>query len=192
MMSEKLSEGLSEKVSPCLHEMRGRMQMLHCGKIVNTHGIAGEIKMLYYADSPDFFSKIKTLYLKNGEQLHIKSIRQHKGALILRIEGTDSVEKAEKLKNSDVYIKREDAPPLPDGRYYIKDILGLCVYLDDGRMLGRVSEVFATGSNDVYDVVNDIGKHFYIPVIDEVVKNIDINGGRIDITPIEGLIDDAD
>ena len=78
------------------------------------------------------------------------------------------------------------------GRYYIKDIIGLYVYLDNGSLLGKVSDVFATGSNDVYDVLNENGKHFYIPVIDEVVKNIDIKGGRIDITPIEGLIDDAD
>lgn len=166
--------------------------MLHCGKIVNTHGISGEIKMLYYADSPDFFSNVKKLYLKNGEELKVKSVKPHKGALILRTDGIDSIEKAEKLKNMDVYIKREDAPPLPVGRYYIKDIIGLYVYLDNRSLLGKVSDVFATGSNDVYDVLNENGKHFYIPVIDEVVKNIDIKGGRIDITPIEGLIDDAD
>ena len=166
--------------------------MLHCGKIVNTHGISGEIKMLYYADSPDFFSNVKKLYLKNGEELKVKSVKPHKGTLILRTDGIDSIEKAEKLKNMDVYIKREDAPPLPVGRYYIKDIIGLYVYLDNGSLLGKVSDVFATGSNDVYDVLNENGKHFYIPVIDEVVKNIDIKGGRIDITPIEGLIDDAD
>jgi len=165
--------------------------MLLCAKIVNTHGVMGDVKAICLADSSAFFKKIRTLYV-NGKPLTVKSMREHKGNILFRFEEIDTMEKAEAIKGSDIYVKREDAPPLPKGRHYIVDLIGLTVKKDDGEEIGKISDVFQTGSNDVYEVDSTDGKKYYIPVIDDVVKNIDIEGGEVIITPLKGLLDDED
>jgi len=165
--------------------------MLLCAKIVNTHGVMGEMKAICLADSPAFFKKIKTLYIGNTPYA-LKSIKEHNGNLLLRLDGVDNMDKAELLKGRDVFVKREDAPPLPKGRYYIVDLIGLSVIKDDGEKIGEISDVFGTGSNDVYEVKSENGKKYYIPVIDDVVKEIDIEGKKVLITPLKGLLDDED
>ena len=164
--------------------------MLHCGKIVNTHGVRGDIKALYFTDSADFFEKIKTLYLKDGTPLSLIFSKPHKGALIMHFDGIDSIEEAEKFRGKDLYVPRDTAPEPEDGRYYIKDILGLTAKTQDGKVLGTVSDIFSTGSNDVYSVKNETGREYLIPAIHEVVLNIDLNEKTMLINPIEGLIDD--
>ena len=154
--------------------------MLHCGKIVNTHGVMGDVKALCLADSPAFFKKIKTVYI-DGKPLSLKGIKEHKGNLIMRLEGIDNMDKAETLRGKDVFVKREDAPPLPKGRHYIVDLIGLEVFKEDGEKIGEIRDVFATGSNDVYEVLGN-GREYYIPVIDDVVKEIDIEGKKVIIT----------
>lgn len=165
--------------------------MLMCAKIVNTHGINGEVKALLYADSPSFFDKIKKLYTKTGSVLQIRSTRTQRGMLIFKFDGIDSVDEAEKLRDTELYVKREDAGELPEGRYYIADLLGLSVFTDEGRDLGKVADVFSTGANDVY-TVKGRDKEFLIPVIDDVILSTDIEGGKIIIKPLKGLLDDED
>lgn len=165
--------------------------MLHCAKIVNTHGLSGEVKALIYADDPSFFDSVKKVYLKNGESLTIKSVRPQKGSLLMKFKEITDVNMAEKYKGADIYVKRDETPALPEGRYYIVDILGLEVYTDVGRCLGKVTDVFKTGSNDVYTVKGDT-REYLIPVIDEVILETDIKGGRITVKPMKGLIDDED
>jgi 16S rRNA processing protein RimM len=163
--------------------------MLHCAKIVNTHGVMGEMKAICLADSPAFFKKIKTVYVDN-KPYSLKGVKEHKGNLLIRFEEIDNMTKAEALKGKDVFVKREEAPKLPKGRYYIVDLIGLKVLKDDGSEIGEITDVFATGSNDVYEVTGK--KKYYIPVIDDVVKEIDIEGGKVIITPLKGLLDDED
>ncbi len=164
--------------------------MLLCAKIVNTHGVMGEMKAICLADSPMFFKKIKTLYIEN-KPYTLKGVKEHKGNLLLRLLEIDNMDKAETLKGKDVYVKREDAPALPKGRYYIVDLLGLSVMTAEGE-IGKITDVFQTGSNDVYEVKSESGKKYYIPVIDDVVKEIDIENKRVFITPLKGLLDDED
>ncbi len=165
--------------------------MLLCGKIVNTHGIAGEVKVLYYTDGPEFFDNIEYVLLKNGTKLTIKRYRVHKGALIMDFAEIPDMNFAETLKEQELFVPKDKLPPLPEGRYYIADLLGCEVFTDSGRNLGKIADVFQTGSNDVYTVKNG-KKEYLIPVIDDVVRDIDIENKRITITPIEGLIDDED
>lgn len=165
--------------------------MLHCAKIVNTHGVMGEMKAICLADSPAFFKKIKTLYI-NGKPFTLKGLKEHKGNLLLRFAEVDNMDKAEALKGKDVFVKREDAPPLPKGRYYIVDLIGVEVFKDNGEKIGEISDVFSTGSNDVYEVFGADKKEYYIPVIDDVVKDINIKEKKVIITPIKGLLDDED
>ncbi|MBQ7032115.1 MAG: 16S rRNA processing protein RimM [Clostridia bacterium] len=164
--------------------------MLVCGKIVNTHGLRGEVRALYYTDGPDFFENVKKLYLSTGKEYRLVSWRVSKGAVLLRLDTVDSVEKAEALVGKEISVSRRDLPPLPEGRYYIADILGMTVVTDEGRDLGRVVDVFKTGANDVYSVRGD--KEYLIPVIDEVVLSTSLEEKRITIKPLKGLLDDED
>ena len=164
--------------------------MLVCGKIVNTHGLRGEVKALYYTDSLDFFAKVKTIYPAGGQALPLSGYRPSRGAVLLRFRGVDTVEAAEALVGKEISVKREELPPLPEGRYYIADILGMTVVTDAGRVLGKVVDVFKTGANDVYTVRGE--KEYLIPVIDEVVRATDLTARQITIKPLKGLLDDED
>ncbi|MBO4897635.1 MAG: 16S rRNA processing protein RimM [Clostridia bacterium] len=164
--------------------------MLHCGKIVNTHGISGDVKALFFTDSPDFFSEIDKVYLKDGTMLSLKFSKPHKGALIMHFDNVNSIEEAEALRGCDLYVPRDSAPQLEEGRYYITDIIGLTAKTEDGTVLGKVSDVFSTGSNDVYAIKRDRGKDILVPAIDEVVLKIDLEEKTVLINPIEGLIED--
>ena len=164
--------------------------MLECGKIVNTHGLRGEVKALYYTDGPAFFDTVKRVHLSSGKSLTLSSWRQNKGAVLLKFKEISSVEEAEALVGQTMSVLRKDLPPLPEGRYYIADILGMEVVTDEGRMLGKVTDVFKTGSNDVYTVQGD--REYLIPVIDEVVISTDLAARTITIKPLKGLLDDED
>lgn len=164
--------------------------MLECGKIVNTHGLRGEVKALYYTDGPAFFDTVKRVHLSSGKSLTLSSWRQNKGAVLLKFKEIGSVEEAEALVGKTMSVSRADLPPLPEGRYYIADILGMEVVTDEGRNLGKVTDVFKTGSNDVYTVQGD--REYLIPVIDEVVLSTDLALRTITIKPLKGLLDDED
>ncbi len=164
--------------------------MLVCGKIVNTHGLRGEVKALYYTDGPEFFENVKTLHLSSGQTFPLAGWRVSKGAVLLRLATVDTVEKAEALVGKEISVSRKELPPLPEGRYYIADILGMTVVTDEGRELGKVVDVFKTGANDVYTVRGD--KEYLIPVIDEVVLSTDLDARQITIKPLKGLLDDED
>ncbi len=164
--------------------------MLVCGKIVNTHGLRGEVKALYYTDSPDFFAQVKTIYLATGKALPLLGYRLSRGAVLLRFRGVDTVEAAEALVGKEISVKRDELPPLPEGRYYIADILGMTVVTDAGQVLGKVVDVFKTGANDVYTVRGE--KEYLIPVIDEVVLSTDLSARQITIKPLKGLLEDED
>ncbi|MDP4132629.1 MAG: ribosome maturation factor RimM [Bacillota bacterium] len=165
---------------------------LLAGKVVNTHGIKGELKIIYYTDSPDFFNTIDNVMLfPSGESFKVEFSRQHKGSVLLKLEGIDDISQALPFVGSEVYVSRSETK-LPEGRFFIVDIIGLDVITDEGLTIGKVTDVFQTGKNDVYGVKGDDGKEYFIPVIDEVVKDINPKEGKIIIHPIKGLLDDED
>ena len=106
----------------------------------------------------------------------------------VKFKGIETVEEADKLKNAYVEIDRADAIPLEEGQYFIADLLGLDVYLDTGEKLGILEDIYNTGSSDIYVVKNELGKQFLLPYIDEVIKKIDVEEGKITVHIIEGLI----
>lgn len=164
--------------------------MLLCAEIVNTHGIRGEVKVLAYTDNADFFDGVKLLKTDDGQTLTLQSFRAHKGALIMKFAEMPSINEAENYKGKKLYVDRKDAPKPPRGRYFIVDIIGCEVVTDTGRTLGKVTDVLQAGANDVYTVKSADGKEYLIPVIDDVVRNIDIENKQIFITPLKGLLDD--
>lgn len=165
---------------------------LEAGKIVGTHGIRGEVRVDTWCDSPAFFSKLKKVYLKNGEtELLVKS-RPHKNIAIMKISGIDTIEAAEKYLGKVVYMDREDAQ-LPEDTYFIADLIGLdALDAESGSVYGKISDVFKTGANDVYEITGENEKKYLVPVIDEVVKEINPSEGFVKIFPMKGIFDDED
>ena len=167
-------------------------QYLEIGKVVSTHGLRGELRVDPWCDSPQFLCQFKTLYLKKGETKLSVSSRPHKTIAIVKAKGIDTIEEAEKLRGRVLYINRSDARLAP-GEYFIHDLMGLDVIdIDTSKSYGKITDVLKTGANDVYQVTDEKKKDYLIPVIDDVVKEIDINGGKVLIKPLKGIFDDED
>jgi len=162
--------------------------MIYVMQIVNTHGIRGEVKALHYTDGEAFFKKVKTVYKEDGEAVKILSWKFHKGSVILKLDGIDEVNDAEKLKFVKLYAKKEDLPKLPKGEYYFFELIGLTAILEGGEELGKVTDVIENNASNLLEITKEDGEKVLIPNIPVFVSKIDIKEGKIHITPIEGLI----
>lgn len=165
-------------------------QYLEIGKIVGTHGIKGEVRIQPWADSGEFAAGFKRMYFGGGaERVDIVSARPHKNIVIAKLKGVDSIEQADLLRGKVLYIDRADAV-LPEGRYFIQDLLGCSVVdADNGTVYGKVTGVSSTGANDVYHVTTPEKKEYLIPAIDQVLAEKDIENGIIYIHYMSGMFD---
>ena len=163
---------------------------LEVGQIVNTHGIKGEIKVVPFTDDISRFDKLKKVYVKTKKEsklYQIEGVRYHKNMVLLKLQGIDNPEQAELLKNSFLEIDREDAVPLKEGTYFIADLIGLEVYTDEGKLLGKVDDIYNTGANDIYVVKDELGKTILLPGIKDVIKQV-ILDEKIIVHLIPGLL----
>ena len=165
------------------------MNRLEVGKIVNTHGLKGEVKILPWTDYPEVFEDIEEIYLPDGTKLKIKGVKYQKNNIIVKLEGINYIDEAEKLKGKVITADREFLGELEEGVYYVADLIGLSVVTADGEEIGKISDVLRTGANDVYEVKREGAKDLLIPVIDSVVKDVDIEGGKVLVELMEGLLD---
>ena len=165
---------------------------LEIGRIVGTHGIKGELRAEAWCDTPQFFCKFRKLYLSEGRKvLEVKS-RPHKNIVIVKVKGIDTIDEADKLRGKILYMDREDAE-LEEGAYFIQDLMGAEVSdIDSGKLYGKITDVFKTGANDVYQITDENNKDYLIPVIDAVVIKIDVEQGKILIRPLKGIFEDED
>ncbi len=162
--------------------------MIYVMQIVNTHGIRGEVKALHFTDGEAFFKKVKTVYKKDTTPVKILSWRFQKGAVLLKIEGVDDVDAAEKLKFTELYAKEEDLPKLPEGEYYFFELMGLTGVLPDGSHFGTVTNVIENNAANLLEFTKDDGEKVLIPNIPVFVEKVDLAQKLIYITPIDGLI----
>ena len=163
---------------------------LELGQIVNVKGLKGEVKVNSFTDDNTKFERIPNVFLKqkgNLKEYSIEKVGYSKNQVIIKFKGVNTVEEAETLRNAYIVVDREIFGELPEGVYYIADLLGLDVYTEDGTLLGKVDDIFSTGSNDVYVVKDELGKQKLLPGIDEVIKQIDLELGKIIVNLIEGL-----
>ena len=163
---------------------------LELGQIVNVKGLKGEVKVNSFTDDNTKFERIPKVFLKRKETLteyEIEKVGYNKNQVIIKFKNVDTVEEAETLRNSYIVVDREIFGELPEGVYYIADLIGLDVYTESNEYLGKVDDIFSTGSNDVYVVKDELGKQKLLPGIDEVIKQIDIESGKIIVNLIEGL-----
>lgn len=168
------------------------MDFLEVGKIINTHGLRGEVKVVTWTDSPEIFETLKNVVAKTRTEeikLTVKNVKYQKNNIIVKFGEIDAIEDAEKLKNVVLLASREELGELPEGVYYIADLVG-CEIFDESGKIGVLSDVFAAGARDVYDIKREGKKNLLVPIIDGVLKNVDISGKRIDIKIPEGLEDE--
>lgn len=166
-------------------------EYLEIGKIVNTSGLKGLLKISPLTDDITRFEDLDIIYIQKAKDLiefKIQEVKYSKNMVLLKLEGIDTIEEAEKYRNCYIKINREDAVELEDNSYFIVDIIGSEVFTEEGEDLGKVVDVFQTGSNDVYTVKNLEGKEILIPAIEDVIKNIDIENKKIVIHLMDGLI----
>lgn len=165
--------------------------MFTIGKIVNTHGIKGELKIMPTTDEPKRFSKLKQILIDRSKLLtpyDIESVRYHKNFVLLKLKGIDDINLAEQLKGSTIKIDRKDSLPLGRDEYYISDLYGLEVYTEEERYLGKLIDIITTGSNDVYVVKNpENPKELLLPAIKQVIKKVDLENQKMIVHLLEGL-----
>jgi 16S rRNA processing protein RimM len=166
---------------------------LEAGKIVGTHGVKGELRVQPWCDSAEFLMRFSTLYLEEGKTpVRVISSRIHKELLLMVLEGVDSVEKADLYRNKILYLDRSDVA-LPEGRYFMQDLIGLDVYdADTFLYYGALTRVMRTGANDVYQITAQDHKNYLIPAVPEFIREIDLEKGKMMIRPIKGIFDDED
>jgi 16S rRNA processing protein RimM len=162
---------------------------LELGQIVNVRGLKGEVKVNPFTDNPKKFETFKRIIVKNKseKEYEIEKVGYNKNQVILKLKGVDRVEDAENLRGSYILIDRENLAPLPEGTYYIADLIGLDVYTEEGIVLGKVDDIYSTGANNIYVIKDDEGKQRLLPGIDEVIKKINIDEGKIIVHLISGL-----
>ena len=158
-------------------------EFLDCGEIVNTHGIHGEVRIVPWADSPEFLCRFSTLYV-DGAAMALASSRVHKGSVIARFQGVDTVEQAMALKGRVVQLRRADAK-LPEGSFFIADIIGLPVIDEEGHELGVLKEVLSPSVQQVYVVEGE--REIMIPAVPSFILETNIQGGYIKVRLIEGM-----
>lgn len=157
--------------------------LITIGKIVAPHGVRGDVRVIPLTDFPERFSQLQQVHLSSGKILSVEAVRYHKKFVLIKIKGLDSINEVEQLRGQLIQVTREELFPLPEGHYYIFDIVGLTVYNTSQEKLGVITDVLQTGSNDVY-VVDSPGKTpLLIPALKEVVQKIDLAAGRIIVKP---------
>lgn len=167
-------------------------RFLEIGKIVGTHGVKGMVRIQPWSDSGDFLTNFKEFYLDQDgrNRIEIEQIQPHKTVVLAKLKGVDSIESAEKLRNRVLYADRA-AIPLPEGRYFVVDLIGCDVFDPDGKTLGAMRDVSQTGANDVWHIERG-GKEYLVPAIAEVIVSVDVEERKIVLNPMKGIFDDAD
>ena len=167
---------------------------LKVGKIVNTHSLKGEVKVISSTDfEEERFKKGSKLLITRGNQLLrevvVESYRNHKNFLLVKFEEIDSVEEAEKLKNLQIKIDSTEVGELEENEFYFHEIIGCQVFDENDKNLGEIIDILTPGANDVWVIKGENGKEILIPYIEDVVKQIDITNKKVNIEVMEGLID---
>ena len=171
--------------------MRGLVAL---GKVVKAHGIRGAVRVLPYDDDSENLPLLRTAVLRfpdrSTREYPVASSSRAGRTYLMQLAGIDTRDDAEKLVGAEVLLDRSAFAPLPDGKHYLVDLLGLAVATEDGAVLGRLRDVMKTGANDVLVVGTDAGKEVLLPDIPGVVLAIDADAGRITVRVPKGLLDD--
>jgi len=167
------------------------MRYLRVGKILNTHGIKGTLKILSLTDYEERFEELKWVYIQGyDEKFYINEIKYRPKDLLLSFKDYDDINKVEKFKGKYILIDESQKRDLPEDTYYIADIIGLDVFTVEDKYLGKVTDVLQAGSNEVYVIADEKSKkEILIPAVKEFMPEISLEKRRITVDPIEGMIE---
>jgi 16S rRNA processing protein RimM len=172
--------------------MRDSEELIPVGKIIGTHGIKGQMKLHSYSGNVESLGAARSVSLRSPggtlREFIVSSFKANSGKFIIGLQDFDDINLVQPLLGSEVCLKRVQLPVLEEDEYYWSDLIGLQVFTDDGILLGTVTDIFETGSSDIYVVQGD-GREYLIPAVADVVKAVDPAGGKIVITPLDGLLD---
>ena len=166
-------------------------QYLAVGEIVSLHGVRGELRVKPWCDGPEFLKNFKYLYFdaQGKEKVTVLSARPHGNITLLKLDGTDTAEKAQALRGRTLYIDRRDAS-LPENSWFIEDLIGCKVIeLDTEKTYGTITDVMKMPANDVWTVRGEDGKETLIPAIKSVVIKTEVENGVVYIKALKGLFD---
>jgi len=160
--------------------------------VLRPHGLRGQLKILAYARSEATFLNANSVFLRQQDgklrKFSLVSSRPSKSSFIVQLEDISSLTDAETYRNADILIRKDALPRKEDGEYFWYELMGLDVFLESGEYLGPISDIMATGSNDIY-VIKRGDSEILIPGTHEVIKHIDLQQGKMLVHPIEGLLD---
>lgn len=164
------------------------MEKILIGKITSAVGLKGEVKVYNYSDSPDIYETTPAIYV--GDTLRgVERVRQQKNMLVLKLEGIDTREDAEAQRDRELFITEEDLPELPEGEFYVRELIGMQVAEESGAPVGEVTDVIQNTAQDLLQVRTPEGKSVLIPKVDVFVLDIDKASRRITVRLQEGLMD---
>lgn len=166
---------------------------LAVGRVARPHGVHGEVRIELLTDVPERFKWLDYIYVgeRNPRRVAVEGVRFHQGTVLLRLAGYPDRNAADTLRGELLQVLESEAIPLEEGEYFLHQLKGLAVYTEKGTCIGRLSEVLETGANNVFVVDGDAGQHL-LPDIPDVIREINIKGGRIVIQPMPGLVDGLD
>jgi 16S rRNA processing protein RimM len=168
-------------------------EFLVVGRIIKPHGIRGDLAMKVITDYPERLPEIETLYVGPAfEPYQVKRVRFHAGGTLMLFKGVEDRNAAELLRGMLVYVHIDDAVPLEEGEYYLFQIIGAQVVTGDGRVIGTLTDFLETGANDVYVITSPDNKEILIPVIPEVIKQVDVDKKVVTINLLDGLLQNPD
>ena len=162
------------------------METIEFCKIVNTHGLKGEVKVYSYTDNEKKILKLKKVYIR-GKEYKVESMKLQKQMFLMKLQGVDDIDQTKSIMNEMCFREVEKNESNDDEGYFIKDLVGIEVIDESGNTIGTLKEVFRTGANDVYEVVDKNNKSIYLPAIKKVIKSIDISSRKMTVELMEGL-----
>ena len=184
-MTRKTSPASAGSGSPT-----GESVFLIVGYLRRPHGVRGEMIMDIHTDFPERLRPGTKVYVgEDHKPMTIASARPHGTGMLIGLRGLTTPDLAGQLRNTYVYVPAKDRPPLPDGKLYQHQILGLRVVTDEGRELGRLTDILATGANDVYVVKDENGREVLLPAIADVILGYDLPNSEIKVHLLDGLIE---
>ena len=161
-------------------------EFITVGEIIALWGVKGELRVEPATEFPERFAASSKLYV-NRQPVTVDSCTWHKGKATIKLSTIDSIEDARKLRGQPIEIHHSQLKPLPEGQYYHFQLIGLEIRTTQGELVGNITEILTSESNDSY-VVHGIKGEILIPAIEDVVKSIDLDEGRVIIEPMEGLL----
>jgi 16S rRNA processing protein RimM len=169
------------------------MGLISFGKISKVHGLSGEVRFIPFSRQLDNISTLERIFIvktpgSSPVELIITKSRVHKHTAVLKIQGIDSIEDAEKLVGTVIHVEMSDLEELDDDEYYWFDLIGLKAYTEEGQYIGEVKDLIDRSLQSLL-VVKDDKKEYLIPLTEPIVKEVNLKQSKIIITPIEGLLD---